>query len=218
MQIIQFYGHQVDFDEVPPFLRVFARLRLEPYELLEKITIFSTTKDMKDMAMVMEMDDEHHFAQYPGSLCSALRLDTSTKRSLAVRKVPAMDKMVLGEASSDEGTFLPRTEMFGMMLNNVAAVALMTCDTSVVFRSGKAYSIVVCWQPVPWQLVTEGKLNPKRVVAVLLGAGHHVHAVAFKIQDDSLRGWVLDDEGVNHLYRDSPTLNFLVSSGGISPP
>ncbi len=35
-QLIQSSGHEVDFDEVPPSARVLARLRLEPYELLEE--------------------------------------------------------------------------------------------------------------------------------------------------------------------------------------
>ncbi len=58
----------------------------------------------------------------------------------------------------------------------------------------------------------DNKLAPKRLSALLLGAGHHVHALIFKDHEHSIRGWILDDEGVDHLHsRDAPTLGFLIS-------
>ncbi len=91
-----------------------------------------------------------------------------------------MDRMVLGEASLDEATLSSRNgdvwddaEQRGRSCSN--DMRHIRCFS---VKHGLLY--VVVWQRVPWQLVTEGKLNPKRVVAFLLGAGHHVHAVAFK--------------------------------------
>ncbi len=80
VQITESNGHEVDFDEIPPSTRVLARLRLEPFELLEEVTIFSTMRDMEDMAMVMTTDDHDYYVLYPGPLCSAIRLGTPTKR------------------------------------------------------------------------------------------------------------------------------------------
>ena len=77
-------------------------------------------------------------------------------------------------------------------------------------RQGQLH--IICWQPVPWPLIIDNKLTPKRVTALLLGSGHHVHAMLFKFHDDSLRGWALDDEGDNHIHsRAEPTLDFLTS-------
>ncbi len=71
---------------------------------------------------------------------------------------------------------------------------------------------------MPWLFIIVIKLGPKRFTAFVPGAGHQVHAVNCKYNDDFRRAVVLDDDGVDFLFkREAPTLECLVSREVASP-
>ncbi len=172
--------------------KVLARLRLEVGELLEEITIYTSAQDLDRMQMI-DVDEGDQGLGYPGPLCSALRIGTTTKRSLTLGRVMEME-----ETSPNEGR---HSCWNGAVWDEVEQCG---CNGLVDMRHIRFFTVrqgqlhIIGWQPVPWPLIIDNKLAPKRLTALLLEAGHHVHAMIFKYHDDSLRGWALDDEGADH--------------------
>ncbi len=96
-QIILSHGHRVHTFEVPMESQVLARLRLKAGELLQEITIYTSASDLDRMQMI-DVDEGDQGLAYLGALCSALRVGTTTKRSLTKGRVMEME-----ETSPNEG-------------------------------------------------------------------------------------------------------------------
>ncbi len=97
-----------------------ARLRLEPGELLEEITIYTSALDLEYQDMV-EATETEHYKKHPGPLCSALRLGTSISAPSRLAKLPPLMRLHLTRNFSHFGM-----EMSGMTIRSKDAAGMAT--------------------------------------------------------------------------------------------